>query len=112
MKKIEAIIKPFKLNEVTEELVKIGIRGMTISEVEGFGTQKGYIEIYRGQEYEVRFLPKIKIEVVVEDNISDKVIQAIMNTARTGEFGDGKIFVYDVQNAFRIRTSESGKDAL
>ncbi|MCX8096701.1 MAG: P-II family nitrogen regulator, partial [Spirochaetes bacterium] len=108
MKKVEAIIKPFRLKEVTDALTKVGIKGMTVSEVEGFGVQKGYIEIYRGKEYEVRFLPKIKIEIVVTDDILDKVINTIIASAKTGEIGDGKIFVYDIQNAYRIRTGESG----
>ncbi|MCS7298965.1 MAG: P-II family nitrogen regulator [Spirochaetia bacterium] len=112
MKKVEAIIKPFKLKEVTDALTKVGIKGMTVSEVEGFGVQKGYIEIYRGKEYEVRFLPKIKIEIVVTDDILDKVINTIIASAKTGEIGDGKIFVYDIQNAYRIRTGESGNNAI
>ncbi|MCX8028893.1 MAG: P-II family nitrogen regulator [Brevinematales bacterium] len=112
MKKVEAIIKPFKLEDVTDALIKVGIKGMTVSEVEGFGVQKGYVEIYRGKEYEVRFLPKVKIEVVVTDDMVDKVIKTIIETAKTGEIGDGKIFVYDISNAYRIRTGESGNSAI
>lgn len=112
MKKVEAIIKPFKLQEVADALIKAGIKGMTVSEVEGFGVQRGYIEIYRGKEYEVRFLPKVKIEVVVTDDMLDSVIKTIVETAKTGEIGDGKIFVCEVSGAYRIRTGESGNNAI
>ncbi len=112
MKKIEAIIRPFKLDEVKEALVEEGIRGLTISEVRGYGRQKGHTETYRGSEYRIEFIPKIKIEVVVEDNQSETVVDAILRSAKTGQVGDGKIFIYDVQEVIRIRTEESGKDAL
>ena len=112
MKKIEAIIRPFKLDDVKEALVEEGIRGLTISEVRGYGRQKGHTETYRGSEYRIEFVPKIKIEVVVEDSIADKVIDAILKTAKTGQVGDGKIFVIDVKDAIRIRTEEAGSQAL
>lgn len=112
MKKIEAIIRPFKLDEVKEALVEEGIRGLTISEVRGYGRQKGHTETYRGSEYRIEFIPKIKIEIVVEDGKVEKVIEAILKTAKTGQVGDGKIFIYDVKDVIRIRTEESGKDAL
>jgi nitrogen regulatory protein P-II 1 len=112
MKKIEAIIRPFKLDEVKEALVEEGIRGLTISEVRGYGRQKGHTETYRGSEYRIEFIPKIKIEVIVEDNKAESVVDAILRTAKTGQVGDGKIFIYDVQEVIRIRTEESGKDAL
>jgi len=112
MKKIEAIIKPFKLEEVKDALIKIGIGGMTVSEVRGFGQQKGETEIYRGTEYVVDFLPKIKIEVVVRDEDAEKVIETIANTARTGRVGDGKIFVIPVEDVIRIRTGERGEKAV
>ena len=112
MKKIEAIIKPFKLEEVKDALHEVGIAGMTVSEVKGFGRQKGHTEIYRGAEYAVNFLPKLKIEVGVEDGIEDKVVAAIGNAAKTGQIGDGKIFVYDLDRAVRIRTGETDNDAL
>ena len=112
MKKIEAIIRPFKLEEVKEALVEIGIRGLTISEVRGYGRQKGHTETYRGSEYRIEFVPKIKIEVVVEDSKVEKVVDAILKTAKTGQVGDGKIFIYNVEDVVRIRTGESGKDAL
>jgi len=112
MKKIEAIIRPFKLEEVKEALVEEGIRGLTISEVRGYGRQKGHTETYRGSEYRIEFVPKIKIEVVVEDSKLEKVIDAILKTAKTGQVGDGKIFIYNVEDVVRIRTGESGKDAL
>lgn len=112
MKKIEAIIKPFKLEEVKDALIKIGIGGMTVSEVRGFGQQKGETEIYRGTEYVVDFLPKIKIEVVVKDEDAEKVIETIANTARTGRVGDGKIFVIPVEDVVRIRTGERGEKAV
>jgi nitrogen regulatory protein PII len=112
MKKIEAIIRPFKLDEVKEALVEEGIRGLTISEVRGYGRQKGHTETYRGSEYRIEFIPKIKIEIVVEDNKTEKVVEAILKTAKTGQVGDGKIFIYDVKDVIRIRTEESGKEAL
>jgi nitrogen regulatory protein P-II 1 len=112
MKKIEAIIRPFKLDEVREALVEEGVHGLTISEVRGYGRQKGHTEIYRGSEYRIEFVPKIKIEVVIEDSKADSVIDAISRTAKTGQVGDGKIFVYDIKDVIRIRTDESGKDAL
>jgi len=112
MKKIEAIIRPFKLDEVKEALVEEGIRGLTISEVRGYGRQKGHTETYRGSEYRIEFVPKIKIEVIVDDAKLDKVIDAVLRTAKTGQVGDGKIFIFDVQEAIRIRTEESGKEAL
>ncbi len=112
MKKIEAIIKPFKLDEVKEALREVGISGMTVTEVKGFGRQKGHTELYRGAEYVVDFLPKVKIEVVVPDSLVEQVIEAIRNGAYTGKIGDGKIFVIDVENAIRIRTGETGEEAL
>ncbi len=112
MKKIEAIIRPFKLDEVKEALVEEGIRGLTISEVRGYGRQKGHTETYRGSEYRIEFIPKIKIEVVVEDEKVENVIDAIVRTAKTGQVGDGKIFIYDIHEVIRIRTEESGKEAL
>lgn len=112
MKKIEAIIRPFKLDEVKEALIEEGVRGMTISEVRGYGRQKGHKEVYRGSEYQIDFVPKIKIEVVVVDEISEKVIEVILKTAKTGQVGDGKIFVTDIKDVIRIRTDESGAGAL
>ncbi|HCY74811.1 MAG: P-II family nitrogen regulator [Ignavibacterium sp.] len=112
MKKIEAIIRPFKLDEVKEALVEEGIRGLTISEVRGYGRQKGHTETYRGSEYQIEFIPKIKIEIVVDDSLLDKAIEAILRTAKTGQVGDGKIFISDVQDVIRIRTEESGSQAL
>ncbi len=112
MKKIEAIIRPFKLDEVKEALLEEGIRGLTITEVRGYGRQKGHTETYRGSEYQIEFVPKIKIEVVVDDNESEQVIDAILKNAKTGQVGDGKIFIYDVSDVIRIRTEESGRDAL
>lgn len=112
MKKIEAIIRPFKLDEVKEALVEEGIRGLTISEVRGYGRQKGHTETYRGSEYQIEFIPKIKIEIVVDDSILEKVVDAILRTAKTGQVGDGKIFIYDVADVIRIRTEESGNQAL
>jgi len=112
MKKIEAIIRPFKLDEVKEALVEEGIRGLTISEVRGYGRQKGHTETYRGSEYQIEFIPKIKIEIVVDDDLLDKVVDAILRTAKTGQVGDGKIFIYDIQDVIRIRTEESGSQAL
>ncbi|MBK7630833.1 MAG: P-II family nitrogen regulator [Ignavibacteriales bacterium] len=112
MKKIEAIIRPFKLDEVKEALVEEGIKGLTISEVRGYGRQKGHTETYRGSEYQIEFIPKIKIEIVVDDTLLDKVIDAILRTAKTGQVGDGKIFISDVKDVIRIRTEESGSQAL
>jgi nitrogen regulatory protein P-II 1 len=112
MKKIEAIIKPFKLDEVKEALHEVGVQGMTVTEVRGFGRQKGHTELYRGAEYVVDFLPKVKVEIVVENPQVDDVIEAIMQAARTGRIGDGKIFVTPVENAIRIRTGDRGKEAI
>ncbi len=112
MKKIEAIIRPFKLDEVKEALIEEGIHGLTISEVRGYGRQKGHTETYRGSEYQIEFIPKIKIEIVVDDSFLDKVIDAILRSAKTGQVGDGKIFISDVQEVIRIRTEESGTQAL
>ena len=112
MKKIEAYIKPFKLDEVKEALMEIDIGGMTVAEVKGFGRQKGHTELYRGSEYQVDFLPKVKIDVVVRDADAERVIEAITAAARTGQVGDGKIFVSDVEDAVRIRTGESGEEVL
>ena len=112
MKKIEAIIKPFKLEEVKDALSQIGIEGMTVSEVKGFGRQKGHTEIYRGSEYKVDFLPKIKIEIVLPDGRVDAAIAAIVSSAKTGKIGDGKVFVSDVEEIIRIRTEEKGDAAI
>ncbi len=112
MKKIEAIIKPFKLDEVKEALHGIGIQGLTVSEVKGFGRQKGHTELYRGAEYVVDFLPKIKLEVAVSDELVDKVLEAIIEAANTGRIGDGKIFVLPMEEAIRIRTGERGSEAV
>jgi nitrogen regulatory protein PII len=112
MNKIEAIIKPFKLDEVKDILSEMGVHGMTISEVKGYGRQKGHKEIYRGAEYLVDFIPKIKIEIVVESDKTDKVVEAIIKASNTGKIGDGKIFVFPVEEAVRVRTGERGKDAL
>ena len=112
MKVVMAIIKPFKLEEVRDALTAIGVHGLTVTEVKGYGRQKGHTEIYRGAEYAVSFLPKLKIEVAVPAEIADKVVDAIVAAARTGQIGDGKIFVYDLSSAVRIRTGEKDKDAL
>ena len=112
MKKIEAIVKPFKLDEVREALSEVGVTGLTVTEVKGFGRQKGHTELYRGAEYVIDFLPKVKIEVVVEDSLVDNVVEAIENAARTGRIGDGKIFVLPVEEAIRIRTGDRGADAI
>jgi nitrogen regulatory protein P-II 1 len=112
MKKIEAIIKPFKLDEVKEALARAGVEGLTVSEVKGFGRQKGHTELYRGAEYVVDFLPKVKLEIVVDDNKAAPVVEAILTAARTGRIGDGKIFVLPIDEAVRIRTGERGGDAL
>jgi nitrogen regulatory protein P-II 1 len=112
MKKIEAIIKPFKLDEVKEALQEIGLQGITVTEAKGFGRQKGHTELYRGAEYVIDFLPKVKIETVVEDAYVERAVEAIRKAALTGRIGDGKIFVYPVESALRIRTGETGSDAL
>jgi nitrogen regulatory protein P-II 1 len=112
MKKVEAIIKPFKLDDVKESLKEIGIQGLTVTEVKGFGRQKGHTELYRGAEYVIDFLPKIKLEIIVSDDMVTKVIDAIMDKAKTGKIGDGKIFVLPMEEVIRIRTGERGDDAL
>jgi len=112
MKKIEAIVKPFKLDEVREALSDIGVSGLTVTEVKGFGRQKGHTELYRGAEYVVDFLPKVKIEIVVADNVVEQVIEAIVKAARTGKIGDGKIFVTTVEQVVRIRTGETDESAI
>ena len=112
MKKVEAIIKPFKLDEVKEALSEIGVQGMTVSEVKGFGRQKGHTELYRGAEYVVDFLPKIKMEIIVKDDVAQRVIDAVQNAAKTGRIGDGKIFVTSIDEVVRIRTGEKGEEAL
>lgn len=112
MKLIAAIIKPFKLDDVRSALSEIGVTGITVTEVKGFGRQKGHTELYRGAEYVVDFLPKIKVEVAVDDGLMDQVIEAITKAAQTGKIGDGKIFVYDVEQTIRIRTGETGSEAL
>lgn len=112
MKKIEAIIKHFKLDEVRDALNKIGIQGMTVTEVKGFGRQKGHMEVYRGVEYEVKFLPKVKVEVAIPAERLDEILKVIQENAKTGEIGDGKIFIYDLEDTIRIRTGERGKEAL
>jgi nitrogen regulatory protein PII len=112
MKKIEAIIKPFKLDDVKDALNKIGVNGMTINEVKGFGRQRGHKEIYRGAEYQVDFVPKVRIDVVVDSSLADQVVEAISKSANTGKIGDGKIFVFTVDEAIRIRTGETGESAI
>jgi nitrogen regulatory protein P-II 1 len=112
MKKIEAIIKPFKLDEVREALSDLGVSGLTVTEVKGFGRQKGHTELYRGAEYVVDFLPKVKVEVIVGDALVERAIESLVRAARTGKIGDGKIFVTDVSQVVRIRTGESGEDAI
>lgn len=112
MKKIEAIIKPFKLDEMKEALAALGINGLTISEVKGFGRQKGHTEVYRGAEYVVDFIPKVKVEIVVEESRVEEVVETIMSSVRTGKIGDGKIFVLPVEEVVRIRTGEKGKTAI
>jgi nitrogen regulatory protein P-II 1 len=112
MKKLECIIKPFKLEEVKEALSELGIMGMTVTEVKGFGRQKGHTELYRGSEYTVDFLPKVKLEIVLPDDLVEKVIQTIVNAAKTGNIGDGKIFVHPISEAIRIRTGETGEKAI
>ncbi|HET7176016.1 MAG TPA: P-II family nitrogen regulator [Gammaproteobacteria bacterium] len=112
MKMVAAVIKPFKLDDVREALSDIGVQGITVTEVKGFGRQKGHTELYRGAEYVVDFLPKVKIELAIPDELLDRVTDAIMNAAKTGKIGDGKIFVYELQQAIRIRTGETGAEAL
>ena len=112
MKKLEAIIKPFKLEEVEEALAELGIEGMTVTEVKGFGRQKGHTEIYRGSEYTVDFLPKVKVEVVLADDMVDKAVTVVVSAAKTGKIGDGKVFVSNVEEAIRIRTDEKGEQAV
>jgi len=112
MKMVMAIIKPFKLDEVRDALTDLGLQGLTATEVKGFGRQKGHTEIYRGAEYEVSYLPKVKVEVVIEDHLTDQVVEAITKTANTDKIGDGKIFVTEVYSALRIRTGETGSDAI
>jgi len=112
MKKIEAIIKPFKLDEVKEALQEIGIQGLTVTEAKGFGRQKGHTELYRGAEYVVDFLPKVKVEIVISDDMLDKALASIQDAAKTGRIGDGKIFISTIDDAIRIRTGEQGADAL
>ena len=112
MKKIEAIIKPFKMEDVKEALAEIGIQGMTVAEVKGFGRQKGHTEIYRGSEYTVAFLPKVKFEIVVEDSLVQKAVDTIVRSAKTGKIGDGKVFVLPIEDAIRIRTEERGDGAI
>ena len=112
MKLISAIIKPFKLDDVREALSEIGVQGITATEVKGFGRQKGHTELYRGAEYVVDFLPKVKVDIAVDDDLTDRVIEAITNAAQTGKIGDGKIFVYNLEQAVRIRTGETGPDAI
>lgn len=112
MKKIEAIIRPFKFDDVKEALLEEDIRGMTITEVRGYGRQKGHKETYRGSEYQIEFVPKIRIEIVVDDSVAEKVIEAILKSAKTGQVGDGKIFISDISDVIRIRTDESGPSAL
>ena len=112
MKKIEAIIRPFRIDDVREALAEIGVKGMTLTEVKGYGRQKGHTELYRGSEYQIDFLPKIKLEVVVPDSLEAQVVDAIVRTAKTGQVGDGKIFVMAVEDAVRVRTGESGEAAL
>lgn len=112
MKKIEAIIKPFKLDEVKEALHEVGIQGITVTEAKGFGRQKGHTELYRGAEYVVDFLPKVKLEIVVEDGLAERAVEAIQNAAKTGRIGDGKIFVSSIEEVIRIRTGETGAEAI
>lgn len=112
MKKIEAVIKPFKLDEVKDALNELGVQGMTVAEVKGFGRQKGHVELYRGAEYDVAFVPKIKIEIAVPDDLSGKVIDKIVNAAKTGKIGDGKIFISTLEEVIRIRTGEAGDAAI
>lgn len=112
MKKIEAIIRPFKLDDVREALSEIGVKGMTLTEVKGYGRQKGHTEVYRGSEYKIDFLPKIKVEIIAKDTMVERIISTIVKAARTGQVGDGKIFILPVEDVVRIRTEESGEDAV
>ena len=112
MKKIEAIIRPFKIDDVREALIEIGIKGMTITEVKGYGRQKGHTEMYRGSEYQIDFLPKMKIEIIAPDDSINKIVETIIKSAKTGQVGDGKIFVYPVEDVIRVRTEESGEAAV
>jgi nitrogen regulatory protein P-II 1 len=112
MKKIEAIVRPFRIDDVREALAEIGVKGMTLTEVKGYGRQKGHTELYRGSEYQIDFLPKIKLEVVVPDHLEAQVVDTILRTAKTGQVGDGKIFIINVEDAVRVRTGESGEAAL
>lgn len=112
MKKIEAIIRPFKLDDVREALSEIGVKGMTLTEVKGYGRQKGHTEVYRGSEYKIDFLPKIKVEIIAKDAMVERIIATIVKAARTGQVGDGKIFILTVEDVIRIRTEESGEDAV
>jgi nitrogen regulatory protein P-II 1 len=112
MKKIEAVIKPFKMDDVREALSEVGVSGMTVTEVKGFGRQKGHTELYRGAEYNVDFLPKVKVELIVANDQVERCIEAILNTAQTGKIGDGKVFVYEVERVIRIRTGEENEDAV
>ncbi|MGA9119857.1 MAG: P-II family nitrogen regulator [Bacteroidota bacterium] len=112
MKKIEAIIRPFRIDDVREALAEIGVKGMTLTEVKGYGRQKGHTELYRGSEYQIDFLPKLKLEVVVSDAQVEKVVETIVKAAKTGQVGDGKIFIYPLEDAVRVRTGESGDEAL
>ena len=112
MKKIEAVIRPFKLDDVREALSEIGVRGMTLTEVKGYGRQKGHTEMYRGSEYKIDFLPKIKIEIIAKDSMVENIVSTIIKAAKTGEVGDGKIFVSPVDDVIRVRTEESGEDAV
>jgi nitrogen regulatory protein PII len=112
MKKIEAIIRPFRIDDVREALAEIGVKGMTLTEVKGYGRQKGHTEVYRGSEYQIDFLPKIKLEIVVADTLADDAVDVILKAAKTGQVGDGKIFIYEIEDAVRVRTGESGEEAL
>lgn len=112
MKKIEAIIRPFKLDDVREALSEMGVKGMTLTEVKGYGRQKGHTEVYRGSEYKIDFLPKVKIEIIAKDAMVEKIVSTILKTAKTGEVGDGKIFIYPIDDVIRIRTEESGEEAI
>ena len=112
MKKIEAIIRPFKLDDVREALSEMGVKGMTLTEVKGYGRQKGHTEVYRGSEYKIDFLPKVKIEIIAKDSMVEKIVSTILKTAKTGEVGDGKIFIYPIDDVIRIRTEESWEEAI
>jgi len=112
MKKIEAIIRPFKLDDVREALMEIGVKGMTLTEVKGYGRQKGHTEVYRGSEYKIDFLPKIKMEIIAKDSLVDRIVDTIVKVGKTGQVGDGKIFICPVEDVIRIRTEESGEDAI